>query len=149
MLTFMLTLHWISMLQDIIQDYAKKTVTIDQHPHLSSAHGMYVSTTVPIRQLYYSHCFTYHIACYFCLVSVHPPMPTRPCHAAHHRVSEGMQQRPADGGSVSVFLLEVHPKRGSHHRVRLHYRGSGAWTMTPSDPLLWKGKHRIICKLMY
>eukprot|EP01036_Dinobryon_divergens_P032682 gene32682-42325_t len=25
--------------QDIIQDYAKKTVTIDQHPHLSSAHA--------------------------------------------------------------------------------------------------------------
>lgn len=45
--------------------------------------------------------------------SVHPPLPTRPCHAAHHRVFEGVQQRAADGGSISIFLLEVHPKRGA------------------------------------
>ena len=28
-----------SIFDDIMQDYAKKTVTIDPHPHLSRPHG--------------------------------------------------------------------------------------------------------------
>ena len=104
MLTFMLTLYWISMLQDIIQDYAKKTVTIDQHPHLSSAHGMYVSTTalfpfanstIPIA----SHTILFAISAWS--ASIHPCQ-----HApAMLRIIESLKECSSDLPTVDQYLF--------------------------------------------
>lgn len=44
-----------SIFDDIMQDYAKKTVTIDPHPHLSRPHGEFIYTADSFIQTMIDH----------------------------------------------------------------------------------------------
>lgn len=68
-----------AVFQDIMQDYAEKTVTIDPHPHTSLSHG------IDCHFISASRCTA--IKCFFS-ISIYSSLSAWGCHAAHSGVSQ-------------------------------------------------------------
>ncbi|RYH29793.1 hypothetical protein EON65_07400, partial [archaeon] len=74
-----------AVFEDVMQDYAKRTVTIDPHPHINSAHG---KMSKSLRRVIY-FCLLTYVCCYCFLCSVDSSVPACPSHVDHHQSAAG------------------------------------------------------------
>lgn len=107
-----------AIFEDVMTDYAKRTVTIDPHPHLSKPHGKILSHSLDPFLIVLPHSPP-PLPLFFSFSSFYPPLSSRSGYDKHHFSSDGVWHHPYSG-AISANLPQVYSVCGADYRIRLH-----------------------------